>query len=441
MNDAKNKTYSVKVRVEADQKTSDYYDPELKGCDPVLTNNLVPVNIADDGTVTKADMKKSWYKYSNQEWANAVVLEDKTINYNAGDTIPEENIRSYFVWIPRYKYKIFDEGNYSSLAGSASNKVQTIEVEFESKDIEISNGSTKDSWLSHPAFQAFDSNGFWVGKFESGYRGATSTAAAQQNNSDYSKLIIKPNVYSWRNITVGNAFKASYDYMRNEESHMMKNTEWGAVALLQHSKYGSRSSVRINNNASFLTGYAAVSEPTCGPTTNNASNDCNKMGTGEVLTQPYNTSTGYTASTTSNITGVYDMSGGTWEYVMGYNRQASSVGGSSGLTSIYGDFFSSTEWEKYYDSYSNTTETVYTGRILGDATGEMGPFFKVTAPNGTAYHNSGWYNDYGYFPTVAGPWFRRGGAWNDGSTSGIFTFYYNAGGNTGISFRVVLALQ
>jgi len=438
-NEILNTEYSISLEVEAAQTISIYQEDVLNGTDPVLSENLVPVIIEDDGTVKKASLYKEWYQYEKQEWANAVVLEDKKVEYNVGDTIPESNIQSYFVWIPRYKYKIFDEGNYSSLAGSASNNVKTIEVEFESKNTEISNGSTKDSWLSHPAFQAFDSNGFWVGKFESGYKGATTTEEAQQNISDYSKLIIKPNVYSWRNITVGNAFDTSYNYLRDEESHMMKNTEWGAVAYLQHSKYGSRASVRINNNSSYLTGYAAVSESTCGPTTNNASSDCNKVGSVSEVTLPYNTPTGYTATTTANISGIYDMSGGAWEYVMGYNTKASSIGESSGLTSIYGDFFSSTEWDKYYDSYSNTTETVYTGRILGDATGEMGPFFNVTAPNGTAYHNSSWYNDYGNFLISADPWFIRGGRWTYGSMAGVFTFnYYTGAVSTYYSFRIVL---
>ena len=36
-------------------------------------------------------------------------------------------------------------------------------------------------------------------------------------------------------------------------------------------------------------------------------------------TLPYNTTIGVTASTTGNITGVYDMSGGAREYVAGYS--------------------------------------------------------------------------------------------------------------------------
>ena len=55
---------------------------------------------------------------------------------------------------------------------------------------------------------------------------------------------------------------------------MMKNTEWGAVAYLSHSAYGSQTSVRINNNSAYITGYAAKKEPTCGYTATNE--ECNK---------------------------------------------------------------------------------------------------------------------------------------------------------------------
>ncbi len=46
----------------------------------------------------------------------------------------------------------------------------------------------------------------------------------------------------------------------------------GAVSYLQHSKYGSMSSVRINNYSEYKTGYANVLEPTCGYTGKNVIN-------------------------------------------------------------------------------------------------------------------------------------------------------------------------
>jgi len=454
--EAKGKTYSIHLEVKAIQDITPYKDLVLNGTDPVLTENLVPVTIANDGTVTKASKYDEWYSYADRQWANAVVLVDDTVNYKAGQTIPESNIESYFVWIPKYKYKLFNLGNYSSIT-SLTNAVQTIDVVFGSDDTNDNNtgecttpgvaGATGNcavgEYMTHPAFQAFDTNGFWVGKFESGYNGATSTAAAQVNTSDTSKLIIKPNVYSWRNITVGNAFKAAYDYMRNEESHMMKNTEWGAVAFLQHSDYGSRSSVRVNNNSAYITGYAATVETTLGYNNGTSisgnlieATALNKDGTN---TKMYNTTTGYTASTTNNISGVYDMSGGAHEYMMAYNQSSSSVGGSSGLTSIYGDFFTSTDWEKYYDKYKSTSETLYSNRILGDATGEMGPYGNVTDPDGGARHRTSWYGDYAYFVTAASPWFYRGGDWYFGVGAGAFAFNNHTGGvNNSLSFRIVL---
>ena len=418
-----------------------YTETILNGTDPVLKNNLVPIKIASDGTVTKADISKEWYNYENKEWANAVILKDETKTYNNGETIPESNIESYFVWIPRYKYQIFDEGNYSGLT-SFQDKTQTINVVFENKDTTPSNGTTKGDWLTHPAFTSFDSNGFWVGKFETGYDKAASTTAAEVNSVDTSKIIIKPNVYSWRNITVGNVFKNSYDYNRNLDSHMMKNTEWGTVAYLQHSIYGSQASVRINNNEAYITGYASTTEPTTGSTS--SSTDGNRyestsLGVDGTYTVNYLNSKSSVASTTGNRSGIYDMAGGAWDCVAGYTTGASKVGGDSGITSLYPNFFSDSTYTKYWDKYTSTTDTQYNNRILGDATGDLGPFGLERDPDSGSRYKSSWYKDYAYFVDSSSIWFYRGGYWGFGTGSGIFAFDNDSGTTaTYGSFRIVL---
>ena len=227
------------------------------------------------------------------------------------------------------------------------------------------------------AFTSFESNGMWVGKFETGYKGATSTTSAQ---------IVKPNVYSWRNITINNIFLTSYNYKRNLDSHMMKNTEWGAVAYLSHSKYGINDDIRINNNSVYITGYAKTERPTCGYT--NSNENCNRFeGTSinqdGTYTKRYNTEIGYLASTTGNITGIYDVSGGAHEYIAAY--MAGKLGSSEITPTDYDS--------KYFNVYNaSSTTTGYQYRILGDATGEMGPFttLKSTGGNGdkTAYVSS-----------------------------------------------------
>ncbi len=435
------KSLRFRIQVNAEQIPKEIYaESILNGTDPVLSDNLVPVTIENDGTVHKADLYDKWYSYEDKLWANAVVLEDKTVSYENGEVIPEGNIESYFVWIPRYKYKIFNDTVYTGLT-EIEDRVQEIEVEFENKDTAISNGTTTGSWLTHPAFTSFDSNGFWAGKFESGYKGATSTDTAQVNSNDSTKLQIKPNAYSWRNITVGNAFKVSYDYLRSDESHLMKNTEWGAVAYLQHSKYGSSMSVRNNNNNSYQTGYASVTEPTLGYNTGGTSIPGNLNGITEEVTKPYNTEIGYTASTTGNISGIYDMSGGAWEYVAGYNTEAEPVGGNSTITDIYTDFFENNQWTKYYNRYSNPVvdDSKYQTGLLGDATREMGPFGSATDPDGGTRYRTSWYGDHAYFVTSIGPWFTRGGHWNVGVSSGVFAFNRSSGGVlTHTSFRLVL---
>ena len=433
--------YAKITLVKADKPIKKYTETILNGTDPVLKNNLVPIKIASDGTVSKADITKEWYSYANKEWANAVILKDETKTYNNGETIPEDNIESYFVWIPRYKYQIFDEGNYTGLTG-IQNKTQTINIIFENKDTTPSNGTTKGTWLTHPAFTSFDSNGFWVGKFETGYDKAASTAAAEVNSINTSKIIIKPNVYAWRGVTVGNMFKNSYDYNRNLDSHMMKNTEWGSVAYLQHSIYGSDTSMRTNNSTAYITGYAARIEPTKGYSSSSIDGnrfESTSLGKDGTYIVNYLNSNSIVASTTGNRSGIYDMSGGAWEYVMGYTTGASKVGGSSGITSIYSSFFTDNNYTKYWDKYTSTTNTQYNNRILGDATGEMGPFGSEKDPDGTTRQKSSWYGDYAHFALSSNPWFLRGGGWQSGTVSGIFAFYYSTGGAFPYhSFRIIL---
>ncbi|MBO5095676.1 MAG: prepilin-type N-terminal cleavage/methylation domain-containing protein, partial [Bacilli bacterium] len=221
-----------------------YKDNILNGTDPVIKENLIPVVLSNDGTVKKADLYSEWYNYTNKNWANAVILKDKTVTYEDNEEIPSSNIDGYFVWIPRYKYEIFNVGDYTSVTtvdtAPTESAAQEINIVFESKDVTPSTGSTVGSYLTHPAFTTLDVNGIWVAKFETS--GTTSD------------IDVLPNVTSLRSLDVKTIFETAYNYDRSLDSHMMKNTEWGAVAYLSHSKYGINQEIRINNSQTMITG-------------------------------------------------------------------------------------------------------------------------------------------------------------------------------------------
>ena len=467
--DSMNKVFTSKLSIigSINHYSGRYTEGILNGTDPVLSEELIPVTIGQDGKVYKADINREWYKYEDKIWANEVILEDESITYQNNEEIPEDNIESYFVWIPRYRYQIFNDGLYYELSNQVENREQEIQIVFESKERnQVSDGKRKGDWLTHPAFTSFDVNGLWVGKFETGYKGATTTEGAQQNIVDTEKIQVRPNVYSWRGINVANAHLNSYNYKRWLDSHMMKNTEWGAVSYLSHSKYGSMASVRINNNGAYITGYAAVNEPTCGYTGENE--ECNKyeatnLGVDGTYTINYNNQGSLVASTTGNYSGVYDMSGGSWEYMMGVmaDKNGNPVSGSSDIINSgfigtltnpsTGTNKSKISWtnadggipypeSKYYDLYAYGENDVNFGRrILGDATGEMGPFANVTY--GTRTRPVGaWYLDQSWFSNNTEPWFSRGERCAPGVAAGLFTFAQAPGNANGaVSYRIVLA--
>ena len=462
----------------------EYKEAILNGTEPKLEEPLIAVTIEDDGTVKKADITSKWYSYEEKRWANAIILKNENKEYVSGEIIPEEEIESYFVWIPKYSYKLWDLGNYTSYTGIDESKVHSIEIRFgtintsdsvsgecttpgisgESGNCEVGD------YMTHPAFLVFNTTGIWVGKFETGYSGATNQSEAQKNTTEVDKVIVKPNVYSWRSIQVANAFTVSYNYQRELESHMMKNTEWGAVAYLSHSIYGISDSIRINNNNSYKAGYAAVEEPTVDWP------EYKGYGTSSSVTQPYNTTTGYLASTTGNITGVYDVSGGSHEYVMGvqvdnnglpisgrhniYNSgfngtlgcPTCDIGAVSGVDSSIASITNSIDLpsSKYYDSYKVNSNGNMINRVLGDATGEMGPFGIIQTTgtteqcgeSGICTRNiSSWYSDNSWFVYSSYPWFLRGGYYDYGSGAGAFYFSSHYGhADSSISFRLVLCL-
>ena len=465
-------TWSPVVKNMSEYKTrcelhfdSEYKESILNGTDPVLEDPLIPVTIESDGTVRKASLANEWYSYEKKNWANAVILFDENETYEDGEVIPEEKIESYFVWIPKYRYQLWDLGNYDSLTSIDTSKIHEIPIIF--GDYNTSDGNvgecttpmtsgatgncTVGDYMTHPAFISIPSTGFWAGKFETG-----TTLSSDYNVRNGEAIQIRPNVSSWRGIQVANAFYTSYDYQRSLDSHMMKNTEWGAVAYLQHSIYGSQTSVRINNNSSYITGYQANNEPTCGYTATNE--ECNRYCNDGSCNTAYPNSV--LASTTGNISGIYDMSGGAWEYVMGimldqngnpmsgrnnlYNSGFNGTFGcptcdsdTSGLTSLTGGY----DWpdKKYYDTYAYATvDEQFQRRILGDAAGEMGPFANATYLTQSRQISS-WYANQSYFVSTYASWNVRGAAHTDGLNAGMFAFS-NANGHMdgSASFRIVL---
>ena len=408
------KTFNGKIIVTSattSRVTGTYKEEILNGTDPVLTDDLVPVIIADNGSVTKADTGLEWYSYNNNKWANAVVLNTED-TYKAGDTIDPSHIDSYFVWIPRFKYQIWNNSTYEEYVSGepttfGSDKKE-IKIAFENKNTQASTGTNNGEWLTHPAFTSMNANGMWVGKFET--------------TGDSSKLTVLPNTTSFRGQNVKTFADLALAYNGTANSHMMKNTEWGAVAYLYHSKYGRCSNgtcedIRINNNQNFLTGYSAADVANVSSAPGVYGNDSSK-------TLAWNTTTGYKATTTGNISGIYDMNGGALEYVSGYR---SGIYGSSGFASENINNYDS----KYFDTYEPTlNEYDYSKRILGDATGEFGPFY-FYADNDTSRSHNNWYSDSARFVYTSAPWFARGGLYSDGVTGGIFAFQSDNGAASG----------
>ena len=436
---------------------------------PVLDSSMIPViyDTANSRWIkadsTNSDEDYQWYDYDARQWANAVLVSSTNrqtyLDADNGEPIPESAILAYYVWIPRFKYKVWNINKVKNV-DSYSARTTGIDIDFESGTAstgtiscnydfsvtydnglsETCTGSNGD-YYTHPAF-TFGTNdeltGFWIGKFEVS-SSSPSTSNGGGNSTSYT-VRIKPNVASWRNNPLSNFYKVIYDMQissnvyglptsrTNVDSHMIKNMEWGAVAYLTNSEYGrcpndECTEMYVNNSSSYITGNSGGSAAIAAASgTSNA----------------YNTATGQLASTTGNIYGVYDMSGGAHEFSMG---NMSSVSGSYTFNvKSAGSYYTYSGNEKYVDTYSLGSEDKYQKDYnrsrLGDATGEVS----------SSTDGKGWNLDYAYFVKSGNDnaWFRRSGGQDIANNGGPGVFFFsntNGSANNKYGTRAVLVVR
>ena len=349
---------------------------------PNLGEGMTAIKWNGSSWVETTGSDSDWYDYSAKKWANAKTADG-----------------SMWVWIPRYAYSIPSAGYHKSTATEISIEfMKGTRNETTSGRTSFNNASGQGNWNIHPAFNYGQTvSGIWVAKFEASQSNASSSSAGSSG-----VIKVQPGVQSWRSISVNDIYNKCKRYNSTLNSHMMKNDEWGAVAYLSRSKYGKNDEVTINSNSSYYTGG----------------------GSGNTYVN------NGAQSTTGNVWGVYDMSGGAWEYVAAYVDNGNGNLTSYGKSLVNGDPKTKNVYTKAStDSYENNYQQ--NKGVYGDAVYE-------TSANGNS-NNGSWYGDYSYFPNADGPFFERGGSYSNGSSAGVFFFVnFGGGGNSYTSFRPVL---
>ena len=148
-----------------------------------------------------------------------------------------------------------------------------IDIVFESKTTTKSTGDAVNTYYTHPAF-TFDNkelDGIWVGKYSTsagidirGYKlptiipnvEATSSIdissavnKAQYISLGYYKEELKGNNVIYTRVKPCDSDRTDcvnlYGFRNSGDVHIIKNSEWGAVAYLTNSKYGIKPAARL----------------------------------------------------------------------------------------------------------------------------------------------------------------------------------------------------
>jgi len=387
---------------------------------PVLLTGMNPVYWDDDfieivkytnvqtGAINPNWDETKWYAYLDtfsytdttgdngfSHWANAISLDG-----------------SYWVWIPRYIYRV-SLGWNETKTGSIDIKF-TIGTNDSVHNLPLqTTGAASDSnhtWTSHPAFTfgQQELTGFWVAKFQasevSGEVQSLPAVTPFMDGDLDSKFLrvrqmeTKTSYYGWNSTEL--------------DSHISKSSEWGAVSYLSLSVYGRYRTYAAANRTLYLVLH------------NNENCFATKTGGSDQLTGSYSspswTYNGY-QSTTGNPYGVFDMSAGFTEIMASILLPSSSADNPTyGLSILAGN-------SKYYDTF--LTNPTLGSLSKGDATYET---------SGGLGENLAWGGQRSVSPTIQYPWFTRGGSHGQLGT-GNFSFSGSNGSlDDNTTFRTIL---
>ena len=357
--------------------------------------------------------------------------------------------------------------------------------------------ATGTTWATHPAFSWLDSNGngeelngLWIGKYETTGSAVNPTILPNQKHigaMDTSTLghiggyytiakhigVYDPNNTGGNDVTVAidgteqtlptNDQWSSKHNLSSSTSHMLKNSEWGAIAYLATSDYGAGIG-RVFNNAQYQSGTDGNNQSSqgvtgCGPIsttninqsgtyTNGGAIGTNTACSSTNIEYSYNGIIGQLASTTNNPYGIYDLAGGALEYVMGnYSSSPNKATAYSGypvnndIATPYVDIYLSTDFSSSNSpAWATATSTYYYPNDIcawGDCGGDALHETKLYQSVSSDYQS--WGDDISGFVDSSYRWFQRGGNANYGSYAGLFSSNYSSGSSSNNNgFRPVL---
>ena len=387
----------------AEKENNDFLEIEMRANNsianiPNLKEGMIPVKW-DDSNKTweiadKNNTGNDWYDYSarSKKWANVVTVKENCSNgktrtdylsAGVGTLIPEDDITTMFVWIPRYSYYV-KSGYHENANGTGEFAIKFL-VGTSDKIIDAPEGqdtairsseTNKEKYVVHPAFTA-DTN-----------LGGTGSELSGIWNNSYNEGITYPtsnNGYKMynRSVTLTGMSGSSRNNYTNYYSK-----------LVDGSKKDNGDSIKI----------AYININTSGEATTNYTNTYYR----------YYTENGQKASTTRNIYGIYDMSGGAWEYVANYLESATS--------NDYVINFLSKD-KKYQTQYAGTGATSSTAdRTINYEANKEKYGDAIWETSNGCNGQSSWNLDYSYFPYIDNMFFLHGGNYNGSTGAGVFYF-------------------
>ncbi len=440
------------------------------------------------------DAKGNWYDYSKKQWANAVTVKKEALaKYQGKDSVVDQaDILGFWVYIPRYTYEVMrrdgtdkpvKEQNFDikfentktpkkrPLACKTGNGKDYRTECGVSRELPLTGGEVS-TWATHPAFSfgKKELNGIWFGKFET--TGTPSDPTVMPNETRINGLngagvgglymIAKFIGVDDLNNVGGKRFdkfdginvvKNSH-HLAKFSSRMINNNDWGAVAYLSASEYGAGyNGIHVNANGTERE-YYRYGTTGCGPWSygdistyggkdntywkpDHVGKSSGILGTqsacySDDIQHAYNGTFGQLASTTNNPTGIYDMSGGGYEYV------AASYSDTANSSSISYGYFDSAAHSPYVNTYNITnTNSCTFSTCGGQALYETNNGDNSYGVNGVQWNKQ----DVG-FVHLSNRWFIRGKNYYRLYGAGAFCVnamdFVNGGYSTGSAFRVTL---